>query len=67
MPSTVVCARLGAHVWLSANIVAWGAVAALFSLASSVPLFLALRFLLGATESAAFPGGQPRRGAAVQG
>ncbi|EFN55132.1 hypothetical protein CHLNCDRAFT_134195 [Chlorella variabilis] len=56
MPSTVVCARLGAHIWLSANIVAWGAVAAMFALASSVPAFLALRFLLGATESAAFPG-----------
>ncbi|KAI3428732.1 hypothetical protein D9Q98_007556 [Chlorella vulgaris] len=56
MPSTVVCARLGAHIWLSANIIAWGLVAAMFAAASSKATFLALRFLLGATESAAFPG-----------
>ncbi|KAL4428103.1 hypothetical protein ABPG75_002192 [Micractinium tetrahymenae] len=56
MPSTMICARLGAPTWLSANIVAWGAVACLFAAANSVPAFLALRFLLGATESAAFPG-----------
>lgn len=55
-PSTVACARLGAPLWLAANIMAWGLVAAAFAAASSVPAFLALRFLLGATESAAFPG-----------
>lgn len=32
-------------------------VAASFALATSVPVFLTLRFLLGATEAAAFPGG----------
>lgn len=50
------CARLGAPVWLSVNIVAWGIVATCFALARSVPVFLALRVLLGATECAAFPG-----------
>ena len=56
MPSTIVCARLGAPLWLSLNMAVWGGVAALFALARSVPLFLGLRFLLGAAESAAFPG-----------
>lgn len=56
MPSTVACARLGAPVWLAGNIIAWGIVATLFAAANSVPAFLALRFLLGATEAAAFPG-----------
>ncbi|PRW44580.1 MFS general substrate transporter [Chlorella sorokiniana] len=56
MPSTMVCAQLGAPTWLAINIIAWGLVAASFALASSVPVFLTLRFLLGATEAAAFPG-----------
>jgi MFS family permease len=60
IPSTLACARLGAPTWLAANIVAWGLVAAMFSLANGVPAFLLLRFLLGATESAAFPGALPR-------
>ncbi|KAI7845687.1 hypothetical protein COHA_000801 [Chlorella ohadii] len=56
MPSTVACARLGAPTWLGLNIIAWGLVAASFALATSVPVFLTLRFLLGTTEAAAFPG-----------
>ena len=59
LPSTLACARLGAPTWLGINIVAWGLVAASFSLARGVPSFLTLRFLLGATESAAFPGKHP--------
>lgn len=64
VPSTLACALLGAPTWLAICIVAWGLVAASFASATSVPAFLALRFLLGATESAAFPGA--RAAAAVQ-
>ena len=66
IPSTLACARLGAPTWLAMNIVAWGLVAAMFSLANGVPAFLLLRFLLGATESAAFPGAPPRMLVAVR-
>jgi sugar phosphate permease len=56
VPSNLVLARVGAHIWLSAMTVAWGAVAASFAGTNSAATFLALRFALGLTECGVFPG-----------
>jgi MFS family permease len=47
--------RIGTRVWLGFLLVAWGAVAACFSLVSSAATFYAMRALLGAFEAGAFP------------
>lgn len=61
---------LGARRWLPLILVAWGAVAMSFAAMGSTAHFLALRLLLGLTESGAYPGGalwvEVRRGAWVE-
>lgn len=47
--------RVGTRYWLGFLLVAWGAVAACFSLVSSAGTFYLLRALLGAFEAGAFP------------
>ena len=51
----MLCARLGAPLFLGASLVAWGAVAACFATLRSAAQFYALRFTLGLVEAAAYP------------
>ena len=55
LPSNLVMVRVGTRAWLAFLLVAWGAVAAYFSLVSSPATFYALRALLGVFEAGAFP------------
>lgn len=56
VPSTMVTARLGAPLWLSATAIIWGLVAVCFSLTTSRTMFLSLRVALGLAECGTFPG-----------
>lgn len=60
VPSTFVCAWVGAPRFLGGILVAWGCVATLFSCMRSQWQFYVLRFILGLAESGAYPGGPPR-------
>ena len=57
VPSTFVCAWVGAPRFLGGILVAWGCVATLFSCMRSQWQFYMLRFILGLAESGAYPGG----------
>ena len=56
IPSTFVCAAVGAPRFLGGILVAWGCVATLFSCMRSQWQFYVLRFILGLAESGAWPG-----------
>ena len=56
IPSTFICARVGAPVFLGSILVMWGLVASLFAGMRNQWQFYVLRFLLGLTESGAYPG-----------
>ncbi|HWE98365.1 MAG TPA: MFS transporter [Caulobacteraceae bacterium] len=56
LPSNLLLTRLGPRLWLGAMMCAWGLTAAAMTLVRTPTAFLALRFLLGATEGGFFPG-----------
>jgi ACS family tartrate transporter-like MFS transporter len=56
VPSNLILARVGARIWLARIMVVWGIVASCMIFAKTVPLFYAMRFLLGAAEAGFFPG-----------
>jgi ACS family tartrate transporter-like MFS transporter len=56
VPSNMILARIGARVWIARIMVIWGVVSAVMMFAKTVPVFYALRFLLGAAEAGFFPG-----------
>lgn len=56
IPSTFICARVGAPIFLGSILVMWGLVASLFAVMQNRWQFFILRFILGLTESGAYPG-----------
>lgn len=56
VPSNMILVRVGAPVWLSVIVIAWGTVAAMFAFLQNRWQFYLLRMLLGATEAGSFPG-----------
>ena len=56
VPSNLILQRVGARVWIARIMVVWGIVSVAFMFMTSVKVFYALRFLLGAAEAGFFPG-----------
>lgn len=56
VPSNLVLARVGARLWIARIMVVWGVLSSCMMFARTVPVFYALRFLLGAAEAGFFPG-----------
>lgn len=56
IPANLLLARLGAKLWLSTIVVAWGFVSTCTAFVHSVPQFYGVRFLLGTLEAGFFPG-----------
>ena len=56
IPANLLLVRLGAKVWLSAIVVAWGLVSTCTAFVHSAPEFYLVRFLLGTLEAGFFPG-----------
>jgi hypothetical protein len=56
IPSTFICARVGAPIFLGSILVMWGLVASLFAVMQNRWQFFILRFILGLTEIGASPG-----------
>ncbi|EIE20526.1 MFS general substrate transporter, partial [Coccomyxa subellipsoidea C-169] len=56
VPSTYVCARVGAPKFLGTIVVVWGLVATLFAWMQTSAQFYTLRLILGLAESGAYPG-----------
>ena len=56
IPSNVGLQKYGARRWLGALLFVWGVIVCGMSLVSGLYSFLAMRFLLGATEAGFFPG-----------
>ena len=56
VPSNLILQRVGARVWISVIMVAWGMVSASTLFASGARSFYAMRFLLGVAEAGFFPG-----------
>ena len=56
VPANLLLARFGARRTLSAMMVLWGCVSASMVLVHTAPVFLTLRFLLGAAEAGFYPG-----------
>ena len=52
----MLCARLGAPLYLGVSLMAWGALAASFATLRSKLQFYVLRFCLGLVEAGAYPG-----------
>ncbi len=55
-PANLVLARLGARVWISIIMVAWGIFSAGTALVTGETSFVVFRFLLGVAEAGFFPG-----------
>jgi D-galactonate transporter len=56
VPSNIMLHKLGARVWIARIMISWGLISGLFVFVSSVPIFYALRFLLGLAEAGFYPG-----------
>src|SRR5262245_17561160 len=56
VPANVVLGRLGARVWISLILAAWGVVSAATAFVQGPASFAILRFLLGVAEAGFFPG-----------
>jgi D-galactonate transporter len=56
VPSNLVLQRVGARIWIARIMVIWGIVSTLMMFMKSVPMFYAMRFLLGIAEAGFFPG-----------
>jgi len=55
VPSTMASHRYGARIWFARIMVTWSVTTLLLTLASSIPAFYSLRFLLGAAEAGLYP------------
>ena len=55
-PANLMLARIGARVWISTIMVAWGLCSAGTALVTGETSFVAVRFLLGIAEAGFFPG-----------
>ncbi|MPT44997.1 MAG: 4-hydroxyphenylacetate permease [Klebsiella sp.] len=56
IPSNIILHKVGARIWIARIMITWGIISACMMFVSSVPMFYALRFLLGAAEAGFFPG-----------
>jgi ACS family tartrate transporter-like MFS transporter len=56
VPSNMILARVGARIWIARIMLIWGVISSSMMFAKTVPVFYALRFLLGAAEAGFFPG-----------
>ena len=56
LPSNLVLNRVGARVWISGIVVAWGCISSAMMFIRDERSFYILRFLLGLAESGFFPG-----------
>ncbi len=56
VPSNLILHRVGARRWIARIMISWGLVSASMMFVQSVPVFYAMRFLLGVAEAGFFPG-----------
>jgi MFS transporter, ACS family, tartrate transporter len=56
VPSNLVMQRVGARIWIARIMIVWGLVSMAMMFIKTVPVFYAMRFLLGAAEAGFFPG-----------
>ncbi len=56
VPSNLILHRVGARRWIARIMISWGLVSAAMLFVQGVPVFYAMRFLLGVTEAGFFPG-----------
>lgn len=56
VPSNLILSRVGARRWIAVLMVAWGIISVSMAFVQSIPMFYAMRFLLGVAESGFFPG-----------
>lgn len=56
VPSNFILRRIGARRWIATLMILWGIASTLMIDVRTVPVFCALRFLLGAAEAGFFPG-----------
>ena len=56
VPATIVCARVGAPLFLGISLAAWGVVASSFASLKGAKQFFVMRFVLGLCETGAYPG-----------
>jgi ACS family tartrate transporter-like MFS transporter len=56
VPSNLILARVGARIWIARIMLVWGVISSCMMFAKTVPVFYAMRFLLGAAEAGFFPG-----------
>ena len=56
VPSNLIMQRVGARIWIARIMIVWGLVSMAMMFIKTVPMFYAMRFLLGAAEAGFFPG-----------
>ncbi|MEN3338399.1 MAG: hypothetical protein V7647_2075 [Acidobacteriota bacterium] len=56
VPSNLLMQRIGARIWIARIMILWGLVSMAMMFIKTVPMFYAMRFLLGAAEAGFFPG-----------
>jgi MFS transporter, ACS family, tartrate transporter len=56
VPSNLIMQRVGARIWIARIMIVWGLVSMAMMFIRTVPVFYAMRFLLGAAEAGFFPG-----------
>jgi ACS family tartrate transporter-like MFS transporter len=56
IPSNVILIRVGARRWIAIIMILWGAISLATAFVRSQPLYVLLRFLLGAAEAGFYPG-----------
>jgi ACS family tartrate transporter-like MFS transporter len=56
VPSNLMMQRIGARIWIARIMIVWGLVSMAMMFIKTVPMFYAMRFLLGAAEAGFFPG-----------
>ena len=56
VPSNLMLQRVGARIWIARIMIVWGLVSMAMMFIKTVPMFYAMRFLLGAAEAGFFPG-----------
>ncbi|MGU3540436.1 MFS transporter [Methylobacterium sp. A54F] len=56
VPSNVILHKVGARVWIARIMITWGLISGAFVFVNSVPMFYAMRFLLGLAEAGFYPG-----------
>lgn len=56
IPSNLILVRVGARRWIATIMILWGAISLATAFVRSQPLYVFLRFLLGAAEAGFYPG-----------